>query len=120
MVRVTEHKGGLTDSAFYYFIIDGNKLFHISNYATSIEDKRVYVEYEVDLSRLNGKNNIVILTSNSGIDCEAWEYSALDWYYKSKRITKRPFSYLNNFEFEYLTTDEKNSFKKTGSSIISL
>jgi len=55
MVRVSEHKGGLTKSANYYFVIDGNKLFHISKYATSIQDKRFNVVYEVDLSKLSGK-----------------------------------------------------------------
>ena len=107
MVTFAEDKVGFTRSTSYYFVIDGNKLFHISKYATSIQDKRSVVLYEVDLNRLSGKNIIEILVSNSGIYCDALEYPAQDWSLPYKRITKRPLSYLNNFEFEYLTWDEK-------------
>jgi len=107
MVTFTENKVGFTRSTSYYFVIDGNKLFHISNYATSIQDKRYVVLYEVDLSRLSGKNIIEIVVSNSGIYCDVYEYPAQDWSLPYKRITMRPLSYLNDFEFEYLTWDEK-------------
>jgi len=109
MVKVTEYKRGLSRSTSYHFVIDGNKLVHISKYAISIQDKRDYVEYEVDLSRLIGKNIIEILVSNSGIICLAEEYPAQDLSlsFGSRRITNRPLSYLNNFEFTHLTSDEK-------------
>jgi len=109
MVKVVEYKRGLTRSNSYYFIIDGNKLVHISKYATSIRDKGEYIEYEVDLSRLSGKRIIEVPVSNSGIVGVVYEYPAEDLAlpYQSRRVTIWPLSYLNKFEFEYLTWDEK-------------
>jgi len=111
MVKVTECKGGLTRSTDYHFIIDINnkKLDHISKYTTSIHDNGECIEYEVDLSRLSGKNIIEISVTNSGIICSAWEYPAEDLPlpYDSKRKTERPLSYLNDLEFTYLKQNEK-------------
>jgi len=111
MVKVTECKGGLSRSTDYYFVIDINskRLDHISKYASSIHNKGECIEYEVDLSRLGGKNIIEISVTNSGIICSAGEYPAEDLPlpYDSRRIIGRPLSYLNNFEFTYLEPDEK-------------
>jgi len=109
LVKVTEFKEGLSGSTTYYFVIDGNKLIHISKYATLIQNKRDYIEYEVDPSRLSGKRIVEIPVSNSGIYCFVEEYPAddLPLPYDSKRRTKRPLSYLNSFEFTHLTLNEK-------------
>jgi len=111
MVKVIEYKRGLTRSTSYHFVINGNKdsnkLFHISKYVTSIQNKRDYVEYEVNLDMLSGKKIIEIPVSNSGIICVAWEYPAADLASQSRKETVKPLSRLNNLDFEYLTGEEK-------------
>jgi len=109
MIKVFEFKGGLRKSTEYHFVIDDNKLIHLSKYAISVQDKGDHIEYEVDLSKLSGKNIIEISVSNSGIICLADEYPAGDLAlpYQSKRVINRPLSYLNNLEFIHLTSDEK-------------
>jgi len=111
VVKVTECKGGLSRSTDYYFVIDINnkKLNHILKYATAVHKKGEWMKYEVDLSNLSGKYIIEKSVTNSGIICSTWEYPAEDLPlpYDSRRITNRPLSYLNNFEFTYLEPDEK-------------
>ena len=109
MAKVIEHKRGLSRSTSYYFVIDDNKLVHISKYAFPILNKENYIEYYIDLTKLREKKVIEISVTNSGISCVAYEYPAedLDLPFQSRRVTIRPLSYLNNLDFEHLTLDEK-------------
>ncbi len=109
-VAVRESHAGLSRSSEYHYVIEGNKLMHISHYA--ISQKRIFedmVEYIVDLSKLQGKNIIEIMSSNSGIFCKAYVYPAEDLTleYSQRRTEEYPLSFLNNFELTHLTYHEK-------------
>jgi len=109
-IKVTEWHKGLSRSSNYYLVVDGNKLVHISKYATLPSQKGFdLVEYIVDLSNLIGKTVIEIMSSNSGISCDVEEYPAEDLglNYSSRRRVRRPLSYLNNFDFSYLEPEER-------------
>jgi len=109
-VKVTESHRGLSRHSNYYFVIDGNKLVHISKYATLPPHKDSdRVEYTVDLSNLSGKTIIEIMSSNSGIYCDVEEYPAEDLGldYSSRRRARRPLSYLNNFDLSHLGPEER-------------
>ena len=88
-ITVRESHGGLSSSSEYHYVVEGNKLVHISHYAVS--QKRIFedmVEYTIDLSKLQGKKIIEIMSSNSGIFCNAYIYPAEDIIleYNQKRI----------------------------------
>ena len=109
-ITLRESHGGLSRSSEYHFVVEGNKLIHISYYAVS--QKRIYedmVEYTIDLDRLRGKKIVEIMASNSGIFCNAYVYPAEDLplKYDQRREERQPLSYLNGFEFAHLTSREK-------------
>lgn len=109
-ITLHESHGGLSRSGEYYFIVEGNRLIHISYYA--VFQRRLYedmVEYTIDLDRLRGKKVVEIRASNSGIFCNAYIYPAEDLplKYDQRREERQPLSYLNDFEFAHLTDGEK-------------
>jgi len=108
-ITIRESHRGLSRSSEYHFVIEGNRLIHISRF--SISQKRDYdmVKYVVDLSRLSGKRVVEISSSNSGIFCWAYVYPAKDLAleYSQRRKEKVPLSFLNSFELTHLTYREK-------------
>lgn len=119
-VTVREKHKGLSHNSRYYFVIDKNKLMHISSYAVSRRKvSRDTVEYVIDLDMLSGKEIAEILTSEDGIFCLVHVYSVEDL---RKRIEKtllamkdvkiKPLSCLNNLEFVYLTDNERVFLRK--------
>jgi hypothetical protein len=100
----------LSRSSNYYFIIEEDKLVHISRYALSV--RRPYedhVEYIVDLDRIRGKRAVEVRVSNSGIFCDVDILPAEDLArdYRERRVESLPLSYLNNFQFAHLNYEEQ-------------
>lgn len=112
-VVLHESHRGLSRSSNYYFIAEENKLVHISRYAISQKKSYDMVEYTVDLGKLCGKKVVEIYSSNSGIFCSASIYPAEDLAldHSQRRKEKVPLSFLNSFEFTYLTHYEKTFLK---------
>lgn len=108
-VTVSEDHRGLSRSSNYYFIIEENKLMHISRYAISQRRNYDYIEYYVDLSKLRDKRVVEILSSNTRILCKAYAYPAedLSLRFDQRRREDLPLSYLNGFELAYLELDER-------------
>ncbi|MEM4971876.1 MAG: hypothetical protein QXE01_11575 [Sulfolobales archaeon] len=109
-IIVRESHRGLSRSSQYYFVIEENRLLHISHYAVS--QKKIYedlVEYIVDLNRLYNKKIVEISSTNSGILCIASIYPAEDLRleFDQRRRETQGLSYLNSFELAYLTYDER-------------
>lgn len=105
-----ESHRGLSRSSQYHFVIEENRLLHISHYAVS--QKKIYedmVEYIVDLNRLYNKKIVEIPSTNSGILCIASIYPAEDLRleFNQRRIERKELSYLKSFELAYLTYDER-------------
>jgi len=114
-ITVHESHAGLSSSSEYHYVVEGNRLVHISHYAVS--QKRIFedmVEYAIDLSKLQGKKIIEIRSSNSGIFCNAYIYPAEDLMldFSQRREEKQPLSFLNNFELTHLTYHEKVFLQK--------
>jgi len=108
-VRVVEFHRGLSHSSNYYFVVNGDRLTHISRYAISHKKADEMIEYTVDLGRLSDKTIIEIVATNSGIICKASAFPAEDLQleYSSRRVRYLPLSYLNNLEFTHLTSEER-------------
>ena len=94
----------------YYFVIDGNKLVHISQYAVSSEivGKTGLIEYNIDLNKLRGKTIVEIVGSKaSGLYDSLYAFPA-EYLGNHYEIASRlPLSYLNNLEFTYLTQEDR-------------
>jgi len=108
IIEVDEYGNGLNTSVDYYFVIDGNRVVHISKYAISIYRERYGVRYKVDLNMLRGKTVIRIMGSkSSGLYNEIYMLPAEDLGKENKEWIRRPLSYLNNLEFTYLTQEDR-------------
>ena len=109
--RVIEENRGLNTSVSYYFVIDGNKLVHISRYAVSSKervDRHDLIEHIVDLNKLKGKSIAEVSGSKaSGLRDYLYVFPSeyLENHYEN--AFQLPFSYLNNLEFTYLTQEDR-------------
>jgi len=107
-VKVCESFSGLRGGD-YHFIIEGNKLIHISHYG--VISKRDYggVCYDVDLSKIKGKTVIRVASSNQGlfsiVDAFPAEDLAVDWY--ARRRQELPITIINNYELVHLSGKER-------------
>lgn len=111
-VIVREWWGGLSRSSSYYFVIDGNKLVHISLYAKGAEVDRGggFAEYAINLSDLKGLKVLEIRATNKGIFCNTFLYEPeelakepLERLYETK-----PLSIVNSLKIEHLTSKERS------------
>jgi len=106
---VIEENSGLNTSVRYYFVIDGNKLVHISKYAVSSREVLDnLIEYLVNLNKLRGKTIVEVVGSKaSGLHDYLYVFPAeyLGNHYET--ASRLPFSYLNGFEFTYLTQEAR-------------
>jgi len=107
-VVVRESHRGLYRSE-YHFVIDGDRLVHISRYSLSQKKDYDRAEYTVNLNKLRGKKIVEISSSRSGIFCWATTYPAEDLAleYGQRRREQVSLSFLNGFEFTHLTQREK-------------
>jgi hypothetical protein len=104
----------------YYFIIEGNKLVHISRYGAISKKVNNIAYYDVDLSKLKGKTVVEVMSSNNGLFDMVWIYPAedlaVDWY--ARRRQELPITIINNYELvhlggkERLFLDEWNKYYK--------
>ena len=108
-ITITEFHKGLSRSSKYHFILEEDKLVHISRYAISKRTYEDMAEYIVDINRIRHKKVIEIMASNSGILCSAYTYPAEDLQlkYDQRRAERQPLFYLNGLDFEHLTAEEK-------------
>mgnify|MGYP001626279947 CR=1 FL=1 len=110
LVKVREFHRGLSGSSSYFYVLDGNRLVHISQYAVSTH--RVSsdcVEYLVDLGRVGGKQVVEISSTNSGLICSAWVFPGEDLAleFSSRRVYEVSLGFLNKFDFAYLSNNER-------------
>lgn len=108
-VEVFESHQGISKSSNYHFVIDGDSLYHISRYAISSTRNDTYITYIVDLKKIYGKRVIEVNSSNSGLFGDVYIFPAEELlvsplHRNSQRI---PISYLNNFNFTWLTQQQK-------------
>lgn len=106
---VSEFHKGLSKSSNYIFVIEGDSLIHISRYAVSIEKNNDYAKYIVDLDSLRGKKVLEIMSSNSGIFCNAYVYSAEELTVDplKRREERKPLSIINTYKLAHLTPRER-------------
>jgi hypothetical protein len=112
MIRIVEVHRGFRGGE-YYFVVDGNKLFHISYFASEIEVEKVGkkerdITYQIDLEKIKGKNVIEILSTNKRYTF-AYIYPAEDLQFEldKRREKVLPLEALNNYEITWLDKDEK-------------
>jgi len=110
LLLLRESHCGLSRSSEYHFVIEGNRLVHISQYAVS--KRKVFrdmIEYVIDLSKLRGKEVVEVISSNSGIFCWLDMYPAEDLAleFNQRRVERKPLSFINNYELAHLTYSEK-------------
>jgi len=112
-VEIIERHRGLSKSSNYYYVIEGNSLNHISYYATNIQKISDSVTYIVDPIRLAGKQIMEITSTNSGIICFADVFPSehLGLPYNQRKSFQISLDTLNNFEFNYLSDNEKKFLK---------
>ncbi|BFH72210.1 hypothetical protein SJAV_01540 [Sulfurisphaera javensis] len=108
-VEVFESHQGISKSSNYHFVIDGNSLYHISRFAISSTRNGTNITYIVDLKRIYGKRVIEVNASNSGLFRDIYVYPAEELLVSPlyRNYQQVPISYLNNFNFTWLTTREK-------------
>jgi hypothetical protein len=110
-VIVREWWGGLSRSSSYYFVIEGNRLVHISRYAKEVEvDRRGgRAEYAINLSDLKGLKVLKISASNKGIFCNAFLYEPEELVkeFLERRYEIKPLSIINSLKIEHLIDEER-------------
>lgn len=123
---VVELHGGLSKSSMYFFVIEGDRLVHISRYATNSRRVAGGVEYEVDIGRLVDKQAVEVDAESGGASCRVYVLPAeivprvskviyrargnplmppevfLDNEAKSKRVAVN-LRALNRYRLDYLT-----------------
>lgn len=111
-VIVREWWGGLSRSSSYYFVIEGNRLVHISRYAKEAEvDRRDgRAEYVIDPHDLKGLKVLEISASNKGIFCNTFLYEPEELAKKplERRYETKPLSIINSLKIEHLTSKEQS------------
>jgi hypothetical protein len=107
-IKVCELLKGL-HGGNYHFIIEENKLVHISRYAMFSERKNNVICYDVDLSRIKDKTVLEFKSLKSGFFDEVWIYPAEDLAIdlNIRRIQKLPITILNNYEIVHLSKKER-------------
>jgi len=107
-INIEERHGGLSQSTDYHFIIEENKLVHISRYAVSSEKRPRAVKYTLDLNKVKGSTVVKISVTNSGIICSAFvfpaEELALNWQERHEEV--KPLLIINEFKLTYLKPHE--------------
>ncbi len=97
----------------YYFVVDGNKIFHISYFASERKVEKVgrkekIITYQIDLEKINGKNAIEISSTNSRYTFAyilPSEDLQVEWNKRRKKLL--PLEALNKYEITWLDKDEK-------------
>jgi hypothetical protein len=107
-VRICELLEGL-HGGVYYFIIEGNKLVHISRYGVTRMRSSKVACYDIDLNRLKGKTIIEVMSASISGYIDIWMYPAedltVDQSIRRKQIL--PITIINNYELTYLNEKEK-------------
>jgi len=108
ITEVDEYHSGLR-GGLYYYVVDGNKLIHISKYAFSKRKIREVVTYYIDFEKIRDKTIIEVVSTNEGPLDFIWEFKAEDLLLKrdERRAMLQPFTILNNYELTYLGPKER-------------
>jgi hypothetical protein len=107
LIKFIEFHRGLSKSSTYYFVIDNDKLIHISRYAVSTQRKYSdSIEYSVEFSKIRDKKIVMISSSNSGIICGAYIFDAGHAHSFNERYFVS-LDFLNEYSFEYLSYEER-------------
>jgi hypothetical protein len=108
VVRICEFREGLRGGDYHY-VVEGNKLIHISRYSISREGVGDLLCYYVDLGRLRGRLIVEFSSSRSGPFDRLWVYPAedlpLEW--DRRRKQELPITDINKYELEHLGLDER-------------
>jgi hypothetical protein len=108
IIKVCEFHEGLRGGR-YYFVIECEKLIHISHYAVDREEGYGCRWYYVDLNRVKGKSVVEVASSRSGLYDRVWIYPAedllVDWSLRRKR--EEPITFINNYELTHLEAGER-------------
>jgi hypothetical protein len=111
-VKIVESHRGFKGGE-YYFVVDGNKLFHISYFASERKVEKVgrkekEVTYQIDLRKIKGKNTIEISSTNSRYTfAYILPSEDLQFEYGKRRRKVLPLEALNEYEITWLDKDEK-------------
>ncbi|WP_048056686.1 hypothetical protein [Saccharolobus solfataricus] len=118
-ISVTEFHGGLSKSSNYYFLIDGNNLQHLMAFAVpgsvqKIGFKNPEVLYNVYINDIYDKCVVEFSSSNSGPFSNIEVFPAIDLVlpFDLRRASRKPITYLNNFNFKWITTNEMSFLRK--------
>jgi len=107
VVRVCEFHEGLRGGGYHY-VVEGDKLIHISRYAVSREEVGDLICYHVDLGRLRGRLVVEFSSSRSGPFDRLWVYPAedlpLEW--DKRRRRELPVTAINGYKLDHLGLDE--------------
>ncbi|BFH74757.1 hypothetical protein SJAV_27010 [Sulfurisphaera javensis] len=101
-MRFTEFHSGFSRSSNYYFVINGNKLIPLVNFAKSKSGYYDYVTYEVDLDNVPGETVELSVSNRGHITLSKFNYP-----FSISNSVFVPLSILNNLDFTYLDNDEK-------------
>jgi hypothetical protein len=107
IVKVCEFHEGLRGGGYHY-VIEGNRLVHISRYAVRREGVRELLCYYVDLGRLRGRLIVEFSSTRSGPFDRLWVYPAedlpLEWDRRRRR--ELPVTAINGYKLDHLGLDE--------------
>ncbi|QGA53816.1 hypothetical protein GFS03_04070 [Sulfolobus sp. E5-1-F] len=116
-VKVKEYNKGLSKSSEYYFVEEGDSVYHISRYANVKEGGGEAITYWIPFDVIKNKTIIEVLSSNSGLFDSVNVFSGEEFakynnfFLFFKNSSRKPLSYLNRFNFAWLSRQEINFMK---------
>jgi hypothetical protein len=108
-IKVLEFHEGLSKRAIYHFIIDGDRLVHISHYALKKSKAHDMCLYYVDLGMIRNRNVLEVASFIDGlfgyISVFPAEDLPLNW--RMRRSQEKSITIINDYELAYLDAEER-------------
>lgn len=108
LIEICENHEGFKRSV-YYFVVDEDRLIHISKYAVSYITSNKIQEYKIDVSRVRGNKIIKVWCSNKRY-VNLSIYPSLESVVDTNKVSSAgkeiPLSHLNSYKLTWLSAQE--------------